>query len=359
MSASSYKLLYIGCVGRSGSTLLGRALGEARDAICVGEMRYLWSRGIHANVRCGCGAAFLDCPFWQEVGHEAFGGWSRLDSDQLAALNRLTTSRHTFLTAQWTRMLPVSARFVEDGATAFARIYDTIARVSGARTIVDISKTPGFASLLMRLPDQDVRLIHLVRDSRAVAYSWQFRPLSNPLMHPCESGYTDRPKATSVIAARWLGWNAAFHMISARRHPYFRLRYEDFVGHRPSILRDLSTFADEPLTLADDDLTDAGMRLGPHHIFSGNPMRKRTGWIPMQSDDEWQSEMPSSQLRQVTAATLPLLVHYGYPVTPVRARRRPAESEGTRSHHADDEAGRCPGELPTPVTEVSTRPRQR
>ena len=68
-------VLYIGGLGRSGSTLVERLAGQLPGACAVGELVHLWERGITEDERCGCGAPFHQCPFWQQAGKTAFGGW--------------------------------------------------------------------------------------------------------------------------------------------------------------------------------------------------------------------------------------------------------------------------------------------
>jgi len=48
-------VLFIGGLGRSGSTLLDRMLGRLDDVWSVGELVHLWERGLSQNNRCGCG----------------------------------------------------------------------------------------------------------------------------------------------------------------------------------------------------------------------------------------------------------------------------------------------------------------
>jgi hypothetical protein len=71
-------------------------------------------------------------------------------------------------------------------------------------------------------------------------------------------------------------------------------------------------------------LTDSEVKLGEHHIFSGNPMRSSFGWTRLSADTEWQSQMPLAQFAKVTAITLPLLRLYGYPLLPAAMRDRTA-----------------------------------
>jgi len=79
-------VLYIGGWGRSGSTLLAHVLGEVPGFVSVGELRYVWQAGPGANELCGCGLQFAECPFWTAVGEQAFGGWDKVDVDEVLAL---------------------------------------------------------------------------------------------------------------------------------------------------------------------------------------------------------------------------------------------------------------------------------
>ena len=81
-------VLFVGGLGRSGSTVLDMLLAQEPGMVPVGEVRHLWERGLRDNDLCGCGAPFHDCPFWRAVGERAFGGWHRLDPDYALATAR-------------------------------------------------------------------------------------------------------------------------------------------------------------------------------------------------------------------------------------------------------------------------------
>ena len=53
--------------GRSGSTVIGNVLAQAEGFVHVGEICYLWNRGVRLNALCGCGQPFDQCPLWSEV----------------------------------------------------------------------------------------------------------------------------------------------------------------------------------------------------------------------------------------------------------------------------------------------------
>src|SRR5207249_8624923 len=61
----------------------------------------------------------------------------------------------------------------DESRELLGRLYDGIANAAPGRLIVDSSKVPSSAHLLSTLPRVRAAYVHLVRDSRAVAYSQQ------------------------------------------------------------------------------------------------------------------------------------------------------------------------------------------
>jgi len=60
-------------------SMLGRHEGFAP----VGELRYLWDRGVRQDELCGCRLPFRSCPSWVEVMADAFGGVNAVVIDSL------------------------------------------------------------------------------------------------------------------------------------------------------------------------------------------------------------------------------------------------------------------------------------
>ncbi len=306
------RIIYLAGLGRSGSTLLERLLGELPGVCAVGEVVHLWQRGIVDDERCGCGEKFSECDFWPRVGQAAFGGWRSVDLARFAQLRR---------SVDRTRFIPALARAgMNDGRSAdlaeytafYAHAYRSIARVSGRATVVDSSKHASLAFCLSLCPEIDVRVVHLVRDSRAVAFSW-----TTLVPRPEASGsYMTTYQPTSA-AAHWNAQNGALQLLARRGSPVLRVRYEDLVHTPGPVLSRVARFAGLPADEAAMTFLQArgdvpGAMLGPDHTVSGNPMRFGTGWTAIRGDERWRTAMPRSQRRAVTAITLPLLAHYGY-----------------------------------------------
>lgn len=303
----SVPIVYIGGQGRSGTTLLERALGELPGVVSLGETVHLWDRGLRNNELCGCGEPFDSCSFWRSVGDEAFGGWDTLNPESAAAL-RFAVDRNRYLPLMVRPGLsPRYQRLHAAHLDRLAQLYRAIATVSGARVLVDSSKHASYALLLSQIKGIDLRLLHVVRDSRAVAHAWT-RTVPRP-----EAGGAPMPEyGPAKAAVLWDLQNTLIEQLR-RRHPYLRVRYEDFVEAPKDILLEAAQFAglpDDPAILG--FLDGDTITVSPSHTVAGNPMRFVSGDITINSDQRWSTEMPAGRRRYVSALTLPLQRRYGY-----------------------------------------------
>jgi hypothetical protein len=306
------RVLYVGGIGRSGSTLIERLIGQLPGVCPVGELVHLGQRGIIEDERCGCGQSFRQCLFWQQVGKAAFGGWDEVDVHRIVAL-RSRVDRNRFIPALARRKLSPGRRQALDEYTSYyARLYAAITEVSGCQLVADSSKHPSLAHCLRWQADIDLRVVHLIRDSRAVAYSWS-RQIRRPDTDT-ESYMAMRSPAT--MAGQWNIHNAALHLLARLGCPTMRLRYEDFITAPEAALRRVASFAGLPSQAGYPFLGDDGATLWAQldraHTVSGNPIRFSVGKIPISPDERWRSSMPKMQQRAVTALTFPLLAGYGY-----------------------------------------------
>lgn len=303
-------LVYVGGAARSGSTLLERLLSGIPDFCSVGELVFIWDRGLRRNDRCGCGAPFRDCPFWTQVGEAAFGGWSQIDIDGAARL-RSVVDRHRNLDRLLSLRPPGRIEAALMAYTALTdRLYQAVRDVSGASVIVDSSKHPSYSLVLRRLPDFDVRLIHLVRRSHGVVHSWSKR-IRKP-------GVGDGTSLMSVISpgravAYWMADNLLYEALARRMPLATRVRYEDLIADPGRQLRGILTDltlpgADQPFSFLGPTTT----AFPPTHAFSGNPAFQPGPVVLRAADEEWRTAMSPVRRAIVSAATLPLLVQYGY-----------------------------------------------
>ncbi len=306
------RVIYLGGLGRSGSTLLERLLGELPGACAAGEVVHMWQRGIVENERCGCGREFRSCGFWSQVGKAAFGGWENVQVDRFAEL-RASVDRTRFIPLLAGPLPARMRRSLDEYTDYYVRVYRAIAEVSGRPAVIDSSKHASLAFCLSRRPEVDLRVIHLVRDSRAVAYSWT-TTVARPDASAESYMTTYRPLRA---AGQWNTQNGALQLLARRGTPVLRVRYEDLVGSVEQTMLTLGQFAGLPsgdggLDFLGSDGESRCAVLHEAHTASGNPMRFSSGTVTIRGDERWRTAMPYSDRRTVTAMTLPLLSHYGY-----------------------------------------------
>ena len=304
---------YIAGAARSGSTLLERILACVPGFCSVGEIVFIWERGLRRNDRCGCGERFADCPFWTEVGLAAFGGWDQVDAAEAIALWRaVDRHRHLLSLAGRAQRGGSLGSELEAYRSLTGRLYQGVRDVSGAEVIVDSSKHVGYALVLRDTPGIDLRLIHMIRRSHGVAHSWTKRVVKPGV----GDGEYMSVHGTSWTIGLWLTDNLLFDLVSRSMPGSARLKYESLVADPVSQVRRVLT----ELGLGTSDLSlnflsDSAAALPASHALSGNPMRFQRGQIALRADEDWREAMSAPRKAVISLATWPLLRRYGYPVS--------------------------------------------
>jgi UDP-N-acetylglucosamine transferase subunit ALG13 len=312
---SRLRVLFVAGWGRSGSTLLGRMLGQVPGVFSAGELRDVWLRGVIEDRLCGCGERFHACDLWSKVGQEAFGGWDGVDVEAVHRLRLRLDRPWSPPRVLTSRLTPALDADVQRYVDHLAALYRAIEQVSGAGVIVDSSKIPTYALLLRRIPGIDLRVLHLVRDSRGVVFSWQ-----KQVMRPDGGGADEMVRyGAAGASARYVFYNGLTHGLGAAGLPSRFLRYEDLVARPRLHVCDVLSFAGMQPT--DGDLSFLGeheVDLAPNHTVDGNPMRLQAGTMPIELDEAWRRDMDRRTMATVTMLTAPMLATYGY-----RMRGRP------------------------------------
>jgi hypothetical protein len=289
----------------SGSTLLSFLLGAHPEIATVGEM--FIAQGIYPETYvCSCGQRIGECPFWRRISMEmaargipydvrrneasfSANGVGRVSHLLLAAEPRgpvLETARSAALA-----LIPGAKREFDRRLRINEALAEVVTGLRDARAFVDASKRPGRLLHLRRIPSLDIRVIHMVRDGRAVT-----RSTMRNLDRKAEDG-----------ARSWLG--AARDAERLRRQfpadRWLTLRYEDLCLDPKTTLDRISGFIG---VTAGGGVPD--FRSVDHHII-GNRMRlSHTSEISL--DERWRTEMPADQIRAVERIAGPTLERYGY-----------------------------------------------
>ena len=296
---------YIGGAGRSGSTLLSRALHRVPGIVNVGEIR-LWSQSAEKDHLCSCDERFTSCPFWSSVIERAFGGWGTAPVGRAQYLRRRVERERNLLALSGIR-----TKSFESAVSEYREMMDllflAIRDETGARAILDNSKYPSTA-FFRRRQDVDLRVIHLVRDSYGVAFSW--------LKEVARADNAGRPMprfSPSRSGLYWSLYNTAFEYLGITGTSYMRLRYEDFIQDpRGQIVR-VAEMLD--LQVAPGDLAfvgDGQIDLVEDHGVWGNPMRTSTGPRPLAADDAFRTGLSARDRRRVAVFSWPGRQRYGY-----------------------------------------------
>lgn len=315
MSSSRVRVLYVVGSGRSGTTLLDNVLGALPGYFSTGELQLLWV-ALRQGSGCGCGRPVADCEVWSRVierCREELSWFNPGRAEQL--VQDELRIRHT---PRLLRRLPHRIQThpeLAQLAEVLRSVYLSAAEYTGSRVIVDSSKSPAPATMLSALENTvDPFIVQLVRDPRAVAYSWRSRQPTLDRHRPEEMH-----RLTGVRSSlRWTATNLLAERVRKRlgEGRSLLVRYEDFIRNPHVTLKRIAQM------MGDDDIDlplkdDTTIVLGANHTVWGNRSRFITGPVTLRMDRRWEQELPRSVSASVTALTLPGLVKYGYlrPIT--------------------------------------------
>ena len=308
------KVLYILGRGRSGSTVLDNILGDIDGFFSTGELRKIWFRVDQPTGRCGCNKLFAECEVWGQMGARSFGAPGSMPTREvLSLMRRVTRIRNVGKllrspiggSSEW----PELRRYLG----VLLGLYGTLADITRSRVIIDSSKDTAEGAAIRLVPDIDAYYLHLVRDPRAVAYSWQ----RIKHMPDLEADIPNLSVRRSAI--RWNVINLQAEAIRRRHDPnkFMRLRYEDMVAFPRPAIEAVARMVGEPaegIPWIDECTVEGSVK----HFVGGNPDRFRVGPITLKEDDEWLTKLSKPDRISTTAVTMPIMLRYGYPL---RARK--------------------------------------
>lgn len=215
---------------------------------------------------------------------------------RVVSRQRAVRTRHTWSILNAPALTPDRAAYARD----LARAYRAAASAVGARVIVDGGKYPSEAALLHRTGEVDVKLLHLVRDPRAIANSWAR-----------DKDYISRMSAARSTAY-WVGFNLATEAVARRTGPdAMFLRYEDFIAAPQETLDAVVQHLGDPT--ARNPVTGRDAMLRGNHTVSGNPDRRQVGPVEITSSDAAKiRSMPPLRRAAAAGIAAPRLHRYGY-----------------------------------------------
>lgn len=279
-SNSPIKVLYIGGDGRSGSTLLGKILGEIPGFFHVGELTHICAHGLSRNYLCGCGLHFYDCPFWMAVLDDAFGGADKIDVELIKKHKRRVERIRRVPRYILPLLRSAEYRQIEvDYSTSLQQLYRSIQKISGCNVIVDGSKLFTYGLILSQVPGIEMHLLHLTRDSRGVAFSKQRKK-----KRPEIAGQTVYMPVRSHLRStlEWDLRNLVTEMVLQRSSiSYHQLNYEQFVSDASSSVAKIITRFGKNASGIEFLNNDTFVLSATDHSIGGNPLKFRNGPIKL------------------------------------------------------------------------------
>lgn len=307
LTAGVIDVIYIAGSGHCGSTLLDRLLSATGGFFSGGEIARVWDRGfLKTGQRCGCGVEFHSCDFWTSVMRRAFGAVDRTRAEQLADAYQSLVQIRDIPTLVLRRTSGRLGSTLHEYLGTLRVLYDAIVEISDNPVIVDSSKRPAYGILLTMVPGVRVQVIHLVRDSRAAAYSEMRKSQRRTGSHSYLS-----LRELVVNSQKWNAAHLAARILARHADSCQTLRYEDIASTPAPVVTQALTsigFPQDP----DEDPGDT-FDLGVAHQFAGNArVRSIHGEVKVRLDEEWRRELPIRHRKAVTALTWPGLRRYGY-----------------------------------------------
>ncbi|MBA3688131.1 MAG: sulfotransferase [Chloroflexi bacterium] len=299
-------VVYVVGTGRSGSTVLDTLLGSHPRAVSTGELSHLVRDGWMGIEICACGKAVVECPHWMTVRAAWTAQFGEGAVPEYPALQR---------SVERLRRVPgfiLGSRRVQGEWERYQQLtrglFRAIIEATDRDVIIDSSKNPVRALALSRA-GIELRLIHLVRDPRAVAWSF------GKSFTRDRAGGVQRDRAGTAAwrsALKWQLINAEARLVTHRMpaNRSMTVRYEDLVTHPRATLDRIGRLINlnlEEVAAA----AEAGRPVVIGHPVAGNRLRM-SGMVSLAGDDEWRRAMPQGDQRLVSILAQPSMRTFGY-----------------------------------------------
>ncbi|MEO1436115.1 MAG: sulfotransferase [Bacteroidota bacterium] len=306
-STKKIKVIYCMGAGRSGSTVLNTILGSHPDITGGGELQNA-GRVFTNDEYCSCGERVSACPFWVPV----YQKWSdRIGEGKIQeTFQRKYKIEHFKSPFAWMKLATAykgQADFLKDYLNHTYEFFKAISEVSGKAVVADVSKNPLRAWALMHHPLIDLRIIHLVRDGRAVAWS-----LKKAYKIDVKAGLEKelKPRPIWRTALFWSVVNRQANFVRKRAQNVCVIRYEDLTRFPAETLQKIGAMAEVDFNPV-IDIMDRQDPLPVSHILAGNKLRMAKT-IKLKFNKEWTEKMDTKDQETFFKFTRRTMQRFGY-----------------------------------------------
>ena len=300
------KVIYVMGYARSGSTLLDIVLGAHPSVFGAGELCNLIPAMDIRHEYCACGVRSAECPFWVGVRR----AWAstiydigKTDYERLRShFERLRSYPRYWKSHQRDDSL-INKHLVQT-----SMLFEAIGKVSGVATIVESSKAPLRTLALSRMKNIELRVIHLVRDPRGVAFSLAQAYEPDPSNGIVAALPAQRP---TVTVLNWMLFNALADRVRARLgRRAILVRYEDLITDPIAVFERMSSWVNIDFSGVAKRLRN-GDAFRPTHTIAGNRLRM-SGPIRLRTDVKWRLAFSAARKRWLGTLSFPVAGRYGY-----------------------------------------------
>jgi hypothetical protein len=305
--SNTVRVVYIMGFARSGSTVVNTFLGNSPDCLGVGELMTLTRPASDSTEYCSCGEPRDRCGFWGEV----LDDWKRsCGAGSVRTYAQLQERYERF--RRWPGLLATTRRpgsAFGDYSDLTVALYRSISAISGQPVVADSSKYPARAYSLSLMPEVDLRLIHLVRDPRAVAWSLRKRFKKDPKAG-IQRNIPSRPAFQTALYWLLTSLQAEFVISRVGDGRSINLRYEDFLADPVATGGMISRLSDLDMSTVARQCVSSSLARMPHAV-AGNRLRMSPK-VVLHPDFEWRELMPLGDRRAVERVGTLMMRLYGY-----------------------------------------------
>jgi hypothetical protein len=303
--------VYVVGSGRSGTTLMDTILGNHPRLYGAGELATLAVDNVFHRIYCPCGKLTDECEFWGAVVGEWFERTGLRNLEEHGRLRQKFEGARLHGLSRLLREKLFRSRAFNEYARQTTELYRAVRKISGREMIVDSSAIPMRALSLSMMPGIDLRLIHLVRDGRGVAWS-----LKKGFREDQKAGLATNiePRPVWRSALTWIAYNVVSSW-ACRWVPKGRAhfcRYEDLSANSGPVLRGLGEFLGCDFGEVIQRI-DSGEGLKVGCTFGGNRLRMG-GNVRLRLDTEWTKNLSPAETRTLSRMCGWLMRKYGYQV---------------------------------------------
>ena len=263
---------------------------------------YLWDRSIKNQELCGCGKKVVNCEIWKGI-------FEKAEEYNLNVFKEAKEAQKLLENFWWMKKAPlwstkkykeISRRYIDKYMTP---LYQAIFDTRSEKIIVDSSKNIGYLYLLMKMGRVDLYIIHMIRNCKAVAFSWKRKRERKEYI--LDKRYMPQFKVHGT-ALRWGIFNQIIAKMASRGN-YLPVTYEQFTQEPQKTMDCILRFAGLSPRLL---FSGGKICFKANHTVAGNPNRLKHGDTIIKTDDEWKDHLPVTSRLVIDFLSLPFFLGY-------------------------------------------------